>query len=397
MPYYHTLGTIPRKRHIVFRKPDGGLYAEELMGHEGFHGTSSLLYHIHPPTTVKSVRRVKETPYEADPDQTLHHRHFLTSRVKPGGSPTLDRIPLLFNSDIAMLYVEPTKNDEFFYRNAEGDELVYVSKGSGILESVYGNMEYGEGDYLVIHRGILHRYRMNLEGEQTKFVVFESRGHVRYPSRYKNEFGQLIEGAPYSERDIRVPLELSPHDEMGDFSLYVKQYDGINELVLDHHPFDVVGWDGYFYPWAFNIRDFESIVGRVHQPPPVHQTFQGDGFVVCSFCPRPYDFHPEAVPAPYNHSNIDSDEVIYYASSEFMSRKGIEFGSITHHPDGIPHGPHPGRAEASIGAKYTDELAVMMDSFRPLRVAKRAMEIEDKAYHKSWLDTQHEQFSPPTS
>jgi homogentisate 1,2-dioxygenase len=397
MPYYHSLGTIPRKRHIAFRKPDGGLYAEELMGHEGFHGTSSLLYHIHPPTTVKSVRRVKETAYEADSDESLHHRHFLTSRVKPGGSPTLDRIPLLFNADIAMLYVEPTKNDEFFYRNAQADELIYVSKGNGILESVYGNMEYGEGDYLVIHRGILHRLRMNLEGEQTKLVVFESRGHVRYPSRYKNEFGQLIEGAPYSERDIRVPLELAPRDEMGDFSIYVKQYDGINELVLDHHPFDVVGWDGYFYPWAFNIRDFESIVGRVHQPPPVHQTFQGDGFVVCSFCPRPYDFHPEAIPAPYNHSNVDSDEVLYYASSEFMSRKGIEFGSITHHPDGIPHGPHPGRAEASIGAKYTNELAVMMDSFRPLKVAKQATGIEDKSYHKSWLDTQHEQFSPPTS
>jgi homogentisate 1,2-dioxygenase len=397
VPYYHTLGAIPRKRHIAFRKPDGGLYAEELMGHEGFHGTSSLLYHTHPPTTVKSVRRVKETRFEADEDQTLHHRHFLTSRVKPGGSPTLDRIPLLFNADIAMLYVEPTESDDFFYRNAQADELVYVSKGSGILESVYGNLEYGEGDYLVIHRGILHRYRMNLEGEQTKLVVFESRGHVRYPSRYKNEFGQLIEGAPYSERDIRVPLELAPRDEKGDFSLYVKQYDGINELVLDHHPFDVVGWDGYFYPWAFNIRDFESIVGRVHQPPPVHQTFQGDGFVVCSFCPRPYDFHPEAIPAPYNHSNVDSDEVLYYASSEFMSRKGIEFGSITHHPDGIPHGPHPGRAEASIGAKYTNELAVMMDSFRPLKVAKQATEIEDKSYHKSWLDTQHEQFSPPTS
>jgi homogentisate 1,2-dioxygenase len=397
MPYYHTLGTIPRKRHIAFRKPDGGLYAEELMGHEGFHGTSSLLYHAHPPTTVKSVRRVKEMELEADPDETLHHRHFLTSRVKPGGSPTMDRIPLLFNSDIAMLYVEPTKEDEFFYRNAQADELVYVSKGTGILETVFGNLEYGEGDYLVIHRGILHRYRINPKSEQTKLVVFESRGHVRYPSRYKNEFGQLIEGAPYSERDIRVPLELAPHDEMGDFPLYVKQYDGINELVLDHHPFDVVGWDGYFYPWAFNIRDFESIVGRVHQPPPVHQTFQGDGFVVCSFCPRPYDFHPEAIPAPYNHSNVDSDEVLYYASSEFMSRKGIEFGSITHHPDGIPHGPHPGRAEASIGAKYTNELAVMMDSFRPLKVAKQAMDIEDKSYHKSWLDTQHEQFSPPTS
>ena len=396
MPSYHTLGTIPRKRHIAFRKPDGGLYAEELMGHEGFTGTSALLYHTYPPTTVKSVRRVKETKLEADPDATLHHRHFLTSRAKKGGSPTMDRLPLLFNQDISMWYVEPDQTDPFFYRNAQADELVYVSKGKGTLQTVFGDLPYGEGDYLVIHRGILHRYQMD-SGTPHKLVVFESRGHVRTPKRYRNEFGQMVEGAPFSERDIRRPLLLEPHDERGDFSLYVKQYDGINELVLDHHPFDVVGWDGYFYPWAFNIMDFEPIVGRVHQPPPVHQTFQGDGFVVCSFCPRPYDFHPEAVPAPYNHSNVDSDEVLYYASSEFMSRKGIEFGSITHHPDGIPHGPHPGRAEASIGAKYTDELAVMMDSFRPLKVAKPALSIEDPNYHKSWLQGQHAQFNPPTS
>ena len=396
MPNYHTLGSIPRKRHIAFRKPDGGLYAEELMGHEGFTGTSALLYHIYPPTTVKSVRRVKEAVLEADPDQTLHHRHFLTSRVKKGGSPTMDRLPILFNQDIAMYYAEPDQTDPFFYRNAQADELVYVSKGKGVLETVFGERPYGEGDYLIIHRGILHRYRMD-SGSAHKLVTFESRGHVRSPKRYRNEFGQLVEGAPYSERDIRRPLTLQPRDEKGDFHLYVKQYNGINELVLDHHPFDVVGWDGYFYPWAFNIMDFEPIVGRVHQPPPVHQTFQGDGFVVCSFCPRPYDFHPEAIPAPYNHSNVDSDEVLYYASSEFMSRKGIEFGSITHHPDGIPHGPHPGRAEASIGAKYTDELAVMMDSFRPLKVAKAATSIEDPAYHKSWLDVQNEMFSPPTS
>jgi len=396
MPNYHTLGSIPRKRHIAFRKPDGGLYAEELMGHEGFTGTSALLYHIYPPTTVKSVKRVKETLLEADPDQTLHHRHFLTSRAKKGGSPTMDRMPILFNQDIAMYYAEPDQTDPFFYRNAQADELVYVSKGKGVLETVFGELPYGEGDYLIIHRGILHRYCMD-SGSAHKLVVFESRGHVRTPKRYRNEFGQLVEGAPYSERDIRRPLTLQPHDEKGEFSLYVKQYNGINEIVLDHHPFDVVGWDGYFYPWAFNIMDFEPIVGRVHQPPPVHQTFQGDGFVVCSFCPRPYDFHPEAIPAPYNHSNVDSDEVLYYASSEFMSRKGIEFGSITHHPDGIPHGPHPGRAEASIGAKYTDELAVMMDSFRPLKVAKAAMAIEDPKYHQSWLDTQHAEFSPPTS
>ena len=397
MPIYHTLGSIPRKRHIAFRKPKGGIYAEELMGHEGFTGTSSLLYHVHPPTTVKSVKRIKELEYEPDSDTALRHRHFRTSKVKRGGSPTLDRLPLLFNADIAMLYVEPDEQDAHFYRNAQGDEVVYVAKGTGTLESVFGDLPFREGDYLIIHRGILHRYKLDMKGDQPKFLIMESRGHVRWPKRYRNEFGQLKEGAPYSERDIRRPIELKTHDEMGDFRLLVKQYDGLNEFILDHHPFDVIGWDGYFYPWAFNIYDFEPIVGRVHQPPPVHQTFEGDGFVICSFCPRPYDFDPEAVPAPYNHSNVDSDEVLYYASSEFMSRKGIEFGSITHHPDGIPHGPHPGRAEASIGAQRTDELAVMMDSFRPLRIAKQALSIEDPAYHRSWIEQQHAGFNPPTT
>ena len=397
MPIYHSLGSIPRKRHIAFRKPQGGIYAEELMGHEGFTGTSSLLYHVHPPTTVRSVKRLRGLTYEADPDAGLRHRHFRTSRVQAGGSPTLDRIPLLFNSDVAMLYVEPDEQDAHFYRNAQGDEVVYVAKGRGVLESVFGDLPFHEGDYLVIHRGILHRYRLDMTGDHPKFLVMESRGHVRWPKRYRNEFGQLKEGAPYSERDIRRPMELRTHDEMGDARLLVKQYDALNEFILDHHPFDVVGWDGYFYPLAFNIHDFEPIVGRVHQPPPVHQTFEGDGFVICSFCPRPYDFDPEAVPAPYNHSNVDSDEVLYYASSEFMSRKGIEFGSITHHPDGIPHGPHPGRAEASIGTRRTDELAVMMDSFRPLHVATSALAIEDPGYQQSWIEQQHAGFNPPTT
>jgi homogentisate 1,2-dioxygenase len=396
MPIYHSLGAFPRKRHTVFRRPDGGLYAEELMGHEGFVGTSSLLYHTHPPTTVKSARKVKEIRWEADEDTSLRHRHFLTARAKTGGSPTMDRIPLLFNKEIAMLYVEPDESDAHFYRNSQADEVVYVVEGKGVLESVFGDLPYQPGDYVVIHRNILHRWRMDLAAPN-KFLVFESRGHVRFPKRYRNDFGQLLEGAPFCERDIRRPAELRPHDEKGDFPLLVKQYDAINELMLDHHPFDVVGWDGYFYPWIFNINDFEPIVGRIHQPPPVHQTFQGDGFVICSFCPRPYDFDPNAVPAPYNHSNVDSDEVLFYASSEFMSRKGIEYGSITHHPDGLPHGPHPGRAEASIGAKYTNELAVMMDSFRPLQVAKAAMDFEDAKYHQSWLEQQHAQFNPPTS
>ncbi|MFP5353880.1 MAG: homogentisate 1,2-dioxygenase [Gemmatimonadota bacterium] len=396
MPFYHLLGSVPRKWHIVFRRPDGGLYAEELMGHEGFVGTSSLLYHTHPPTTVKSARKVADVRLEADEDTSLRHRHFLTSRAKRGGSPTMDRIPLLFNSDIAMFYVEPDVNDAHCYRNSQADEVVYVVEGEGTLESVFGDMPYRAGDYVVVHRNITHRWRLDGAKAQ-KFLVMESRGHVRFPKRYRNDFGQLLEGAPFCERDIRRPMVLAPKDERGDFPILVKQYDAINELVLDHHPFDVVGWDGYFYPWIFNIHDFEPIVGRIHQPPPVHQTFQGDGFVICSFCPRPYDFDPEAIPAPYNHSNVDSDEVLFYASSEFMSRKGIEYGSITHHPDGLPHGPHPGRAEASIGAKYTNELAVMMDSFRPLKVAKAAMAIEDPKYHQSWLDQQHASFSPPTS
>ena len=285
----------------------------------------------------------------------------------------------------------------YFYRNSQADEVVYVVEGSGTLESPFGDLPYREGDYVVIHRNILHRWRLDATSGPSKFVVFESRGHVRFPKRYQNDVGQLVEGAPYSERDMRRPMELRTHDETGDFRILVKQYDALNELILDHHPFDVVGWDGYFCPWIFNIHDFEPIVGRIHQPPPVHQTFQGDGFVICSFCPRPYDFDPNALPAPYNHSNVDSDEVLFYASSEFMSRKGIEYGSITHHPDGLPHGPHPGRAEASIGAKATNELAVMMDSFRPLHVAKVAIEIEDPSYHRSWVEQQHAQFNPPTS
>jgi homogentisate 1,2-dioxygenase len=385
---------MPRKRHIAFRRPDGGLYAEQLMGNEGFTGPASLLYHVHPPTTVKSARRLRDVVYEADPDNTLKHRHFRTARLARGGSPTLDRTPILFNDDIAMLFAQPDREDAHFYRNAQGDEVVYVAEGEGSLETQFGRLAIRPGDYLVIHRGILHRYRFT---KPAKLLVFESRGYVRTPKRYRNDYGQIVEGAPYSERDFRVPADLETHDEKGDFPLIVKQYDGLNEFVLDHHPCDVVGWDGMFYPWAFNIADFEPIVGRVHQPPPVHQTFQGDGFVICSFCPRPYDFHPEAIPAPYNHSNVDSDEVLFYASSEFMSRKGIEYGSITHHPDGIPHGPHPGRAEASIGAKSTDELAVMMDSFRPLRVAKAMLAIEDAGYQTSWIDAQGGGFSPPTS
>ena len=394
MPIYHTLGRIPKKRHYAFRKPDGGLYSEQLVGNEGFTGPASLLYHIYPPTTVLGVRRLGDLVWQADPDRTLRHRHFRTAALAEGGSPTLDRIPLLFNSDIGLLFARPDKEDAHFYRNAQADEVVYVGEGSGVLETQFGDLPDRKGDYLVIHRGILHRYRLGPEPH--RLLIFESRGYIRTPKRYRNEYGQIVEGAPYSERDFRRPIELRTHDVREEFRLVIKQYDGLNEYTIDHHPCDVVGWDGMFYPWAFNIEDFEPIVGRVHQPPPVHQTFQGDGFVICSFCPRPYDFDPQAVPAPYNHSNVDSDEVLYYASSEFMSRKGIEYGSITHHPDGIPHGPHPGRAEASIGAKETNELAVMMDSFRPLHIAQAALAIEDPNYYRSWVEGSMG-FNPPTS
>ncbi len=384
MPIYQQLGQIPRKRHTVFRKEDGGLYAEELMGNKGFEGLSSLIYHVHAPTCVRSVRAFRDLDWDSETEQPFHHRHFRTGRLPETCSATLDRIPLLFNNDVAISFARPQADDDFFYRNAQGDEILYVSEGSGVLESLLGDLPFGKGDYLVVPRGIVHRWRF--ASHPVRLLVIESTGYVRTPRRYRNEHGQLLEHSPYSERDIRRPQALQTHDEKGDFRVLVKKENQVVEFVLDHHPFDVVGWDGYYYPWALNIADFEPRVGRFHLPPPVHQTFEGDGFVVCSFCPRPYDFDPQAVPVPYNHSNVMSDEMIYYASSEFMSRKGIEYGSITLHPDGIPHGPHPGRTEQSLGQTRTDELAVMLDSFRPLRASKQALAVEDQGYPTSWLE-----------
>lgn len=384
MPNYHTLGEIPSKRHTVHRNPAGGIYFEQLMGNKGFTGPASLLYHIRQPTQVKAGEVLRQVKYEADRDTSLRLRHFRTSQLKCAGSPTLDRVPLLFNSDTAMLYCEPDKQDEHFYRNAMGDEYVFVAAGEGVLESQFGDLPYSQGDQLIIHRGILHRFNMADVGH--KLVIVESRGYLRTPTRYRNEFGQLVEGAPFSERDIKRPAELRTYDELGDFQLVVKQYNKLNKVILDHHPFDVVGWDGYYYPWAFSIYDFEPITGAIHQPPPVHQILQGDGFVLCNFVPRMFDYHPDAIPAPYAHSNVMSDEVLYYCSKEFMSRKGIEFGSITLHPDGLPHGPHPGRYEGSIGKKRTEEMAVMWDTFKPLAVSKQALPIEDPGYMTSWLE-----------
>jgi homogentisate 1,2-dioxygenase len=384
MVYYHKLGEIPHKRHTAFRKEGGGIYQEHLMG-IGFHGIKSLIYTVRPPTKLRGVERMKEIRFEPDPDPTLRLRHLRTHRLAAAGaSPVLDRTPLLFNDEVALLLAHPSNNDDFFYRNGQSDEVVYVTEGEGVLESQMGEIDFRQGDYLVIPKGIIHRYRFT--AQKNIFFIIESRGYVRSPSRYRNEHGQLLEHSPYCERDIRPPSRLITQDIEGDFSIVVKSRDALQRMTICHHPFDTVGWDGYYYPWAFNISDFEPITGRIHMPPPVHQTFEGDGFVVCSFVPRLFDYHPDAIPVPYNHSNIGADEVIYYCSEEFMSRKGIEFGSITLHSDGMPHGPHPGKAEASIGLKETKELAVMVDTFKPLVVAKAALDCEDTAYQTSWLE-----------
>lgn len=380
---YHRLGEVPRKRHTQFRRPDGGLYHEHLMGTEGFSGLSSLLYHLRPPTSVVMTRLLKRLDWHDDRDPLLHMRHFRLAAVAPSSGTTLSRTPILYNHDVALSVVRPADPDDYFYRNADGDELIFVSEGSGVLESQFGNLTFRPGDYLVIPRGIL--YRLVPGSGETRLLVIESTGQIRPPARYLNRAGQFLEHSPYCERDIRLPGSLPTHDETGEFKLIIKHSHALTEVVLDHHPCDVVGWDGYYYPWALSIHDFEPIVGSLHQPPPVHQTFAGDNFVVCSFVPRLFDFHPEAVPVPYNHSNVMSDEVLFYANSKFMSRKGIEYASLTLHPAGLPHGPQPGRVEAALGQKRTDELAVMLDAFHPLHVARQALEYEDKQYGRSWL------------
>ncbi|HYK89429.1 MAG TPA: homogentisate 1,2-dioxygenase [Acidobacteriota bacterium] len=382
MPIYHHAGQVPRKRHMVFRQPDGALYAEELIGNKGFTGPSSLLYHLNRPTSVISVRHFRELKWDPEPDPTARHRHFRTHQLPQVPSPTLDRIPIMSNQDVTLFFVQPQREDEHFYRSGQGDELIFVSNGTGVLETQMGDLPFRRGDYLLVPRGILHRFKFT--SHPLRFLVIESAGYLRTPARYRNEHGQLLEISPYCERDIRAPENVTARDQKGEFRILVKKNNCLTEMMLDHHPFDVVGWDGYYYPWALNIEDFEPRVGRFHLPPPVHQTFEGDGFVVCSFCPRPFDFDPGAIPAPYAHSNVMADEVIYYANSEFMSRKGIELGSITLHPDGLPHGPHPGRAEESIGKKSTGELAVMIDTYRSLQVGRAALDVEDKEYCLSW-------------
>ena len=386
MPSYQRLGEVPHKRHTQFRKPDGGLYAEELFGEEGFSGVYSLLYHQHPPTRVTRIERHGGVCRDEWPQETHRHHHVKSKDVEPGGDAVSGRKLMFFNNDCAMSVVRPAEDMGYFYRNSMGDELLFVHEGAGTLETTFGSLPYGPGDYLLIPRGTTWRVQPGAAYPQRMLVVEAFGGPIQPPKRYRNEFGQLLEHSPYCERDLRAPAELPHHEERSEFEVRVKVVGEVMRYVFDFHPLDVVGWDGFLYPYAFNIGDFEPITGRVHQPPPVHQTFEGPSFVVCSFCPRKLDYHPQAVPVPYNHSNIDSDEVIYYVSGNFGSRRGIEVSSFTLHPRGIPHGPHPGTVEKSLGAERTDELAVMVDTFRPLKLAADAQPLDDATYPYSWLE-----------
>jgi len=383
--FYVKLGHVPHKRHTQFRQPDGSLYHEELMGIHGFTGNKSLLYHLRPPTAVRRVEPGRPADQEYAPAGPLRHRLLRTSGLQEGGDAVDGRLPLMGNQDVRVSIARPTRAMDYWYRYAHGDEVLFIHEGAGVLQTQFGTLQYGPGDYLVIPTGALWRLMPDEKVPHRILVIETFGGHIAPPKRYINDHGQLLESAPYSERDIRPPDALTPYDETGEFEVRVKARGQISRCFYDHHPLDVVGWDGYLWPFAFNINDFEPITGRVHQPPPVHQTFDGPGFVLCSFVPRLFDYHPQSIPAPYNHSNVDSDEVIYYVAGEFMSRRGVEVASITVHPNGIPHGPHPGAYEGSIGKKETHELAVMVDTFRPLMLTKEALALEDEGYAYSWI------------
>ncbi len=385
MPFYHQLGNIPHKRHTVFKKPDGGYYYEELFGTVGFDGMSSLLYHCHRPTQVKEVLESIDVMPEVAVEKNMKAYALNGFQLPPKDDFLESRVTVLMNNDCHIVLAAPKKSlTDYFYKNADCDELIFVHKGSGKLRTLLGNIEFGYGDYLMIPRGMI--YQIEFNDENNRLFIVESSSPMYTPKRYRNWFGQLLEHSPFCERDLRRPTELETHDQTGDFLIKVKKEGMLHQYIYGAHPFGVVGWDGYNYPYAFSIHDFEPITGRVHQPPPVHQTFEAAGFVVCSFCPRLYDYHPEAIPAPYNHSNIDSDEVLYYVDGDFMSRNHIEQGMITLHPAGIPHGPHPGAMERSIGEKVTEELAVMVDTFKPLKVTKEALAIDAGGYHTSWVE-----------
>ncbi|WP_318309467.1 homogentisate 1,2-dioxygenase [Flagellimonas crocea] len=385
MPIYHKLGKIPQKRHTQFEKPNGGLYYEQLFGTIGFNGMSSLSYHVHRPTQVKEIGKALDVSPKIAVEKNITSRKFIGFDVAPKDDFLESREPLLVNNDVHVGLAAPRKSvTDYFYKNADADEMLFIHKGSGTLKTFLGNIPFEYGDYLIIPRGMI--YQIEFDTEDNRILYAESFHPIYTPKRYRNWFGQLLEHSPFCERDYKLPQDLQTFDEKGEFLMKIKKQGMLHQLVYASHPFDVVGWDGYNYPYGFSIHNFEPITGRIHQPPPVHQTFETGAFVVCSFCPRLYDYHPKSIPAPYNHSNIDSDEVLYYVDGDFMSRTGIGPGYISLHPAGIPHGPHPGTYEASIGKKGTEELAVMIDTFKPLQVTENALKIDDGKYYKSWLE-----------
>ena len=385
MPFYHRLGQIPRKRHTQFRQPDGSLYAEQVVGTQGFHGVSSLLYHRHPPTQIKHVGEPVAYGYKLLKDRALRPEHLRTLAQASTGPDYLSaRQTLMANADCSLSICNPTaRHMDYYYKNAQADEVIFVHEGRGELWSQLGIVAFEAGDYVVVPRTVIHQWRF--EEGPVRLLIIESFSPVETVRRYRNHFGQLLEHSPYCERDIRPPAALVAGDfPEGDYLVQVKKEGLLHPLTYAHSPFDVVGWDGYFYPYAFSIHDFEPITGRLHQPPPVHQTFEARNFVICSFVPRLFDYHPLAIPAPYNHANVDSDEVLYYVAGNFMSRKGVDLASFTWHPTGLPHGPHPGTVEASLGKKETHELAVMVDTFRPLYLTEAALQYLDPGYPMSW-------------
>lgn len=383
MPFYIRQGDIPDKRHIQHFHNNALCY-EEHISREGFSDIYSNLYHIYPPTRVAKVGDFEPLKLTPSAERIHRHHHFELFNIKPAGDWISGRKYLLYNNDVRMSGAAPNKNATYFFRNTGGDEVIFVHHGTGTLETLFGNLKFGPGDYIVIPLGTL--YRMNFEGADNRLLIIESTGIVTTPKRYRNKHGQLLEHAPFCERDIRVPRFFDPVDETGEFEIRVQLHDGYQNYTLAHHPFDVVGWDGYYYPWIFNINDFMPITGKVHQPPPVHQTFEGPGFVICSFVPRLFDYHEKAIPAPYAHSNVESDEILYYVAGDFMSRKGVSEGSVTLHPRGLPHGPQPGKYEGSIGKKETDEVTVMLDTFNPLHITDEAVELDDPQYPYSWQE-----------
>jgi homogentisate 1,2-dioxygenase len=384
MPHYKTLGTIPHKRHTVFRQENGELYHEQLFGTIGFDGMSSLLYHVHPPTKVNDILGSRDISPKVSVDKNMQMRAFKGFDVPIVDDLIDSRVPVLTNTDVTLYLSRPKSlSQEYFYKNVDADEVIFIHEGKGTLRTQLGNIEFSYGDYLVVPRGMI--YQMSFEDSNNRHFIIESKDPIYTPKRYRNWFGQLLEHSPFCERDIKTPSTLETHDELGAFVVKIKKEGILYDYSYASHPFDVVGWDGYNYPYVFSIHDFEPITGRIHQPPPVHQTFETSSFVICSFVPRLYDYHPDSIPAPYNHSNIDSDEVLYYVDGDFMSRNDITKGQITLHPAGIPHGPHPGAYERSIGKKGTEELAVMVDTFKPLKLTTQALEIEVKDYYKSWI------------